>query len=155
MRFPAYKHDSDFCAFQLSGFTVYKHSEVVCLCVQEPGKFNLTLVVMPSCWLGCNASAPVAFNALKQTAAERAGKGPARGRDKNAPKFLDDDEVRLLKPDSFSRIRNRASCFFTWCFCAVLCCAHRGILAGCFGWRLRLPMRFQVPQFMMVCLSLT
>lgn len=82
------------------------------MCLQEPGKFNLTLVVMPSCWLGCNASASVAFSALKQTAAERAGKGPARGRDKNAPKFLDDDEVRLLEPDSSSRIRNRAFFFY-------------------------------------------
>ena len=76
--------------------------------MQEPGKFNLTLVVMPSCWLGCNATAAVSFNALKQTAAEKAGKGPARGKDKNAPKFLDADEV---------------CCPYCCCFhCLSVCC---------------------------------
>lgn len=63
--------------------------------VQEPGKFNLTFVVMPSCWLGCNATAAVPFTVMKQTAAEKAGKGPTRGKDKNAPRFLDADEVCL------------------------------------------------------------
>lgn len=62
--------------------------------LQEVGKFKLTLAVMPSCWLACNASAPVNFTVLKQTAAEKAGKGPLRGKDaKQAQSFLDPDEV--------------------------------------------------------------
>jgi hypothetical protein len=91
--------------------------------LQEPGKFNLTLVVMPSCWLGCNATAPIAFTALKQTAAEKAGKGPARGRDKSAKHFLDVDEVRATSVLRFCVWLPRTCSDSTrWCNAAL--CMH-------------------------------
>lgn len=83
------------CTFQYLPQNPSTHAHMF-YTVQEPGKFNLSLVIMPSCWLGCNAVVPISFTALKQTAAEKAGKGPARGKDKNAPRFLDGDEVRIF-----------------------------------------------------------
>ena len=70
---------------------------------------------MPSCWIGCNASAPVNFTVLKQTAAEKAGKGPVRGKDaKTAQAFLDPDEVRLPLPPLHSQQKIRTTGKIGW-----------------------------------------
>jgi hypothetical protein len=66
--------------------------------LHEPGRFNLTFVLMPSCWIGCDASEPVSLNVLRQTLEEKSGKVQRRG-GHGKPVALDgsdDDDVRLL-----------------------------------------------------------
>lgn len=67
------------------------------LLLPEPGRFKLTVVLMPTCWLGCDVTAPLDINVLKQTAEEKLGKGPVRGAAAKALKSddSDDGEVRL------------------------------------------------------------
>jgi hypothetical protein len=63
----------------------------------ESGRFNLTFVLMPNCWVGCDVSADVNLNVLKQTAMEKQGKSRARGAKANPPdQDEDDDEVCSL-----------------------------------------------------------
>jgi hypothetical protein len=67
--------------------------------LHEPGHFNLTFVLMPSCWIGCDVSVPVSLNVSRQTHAEKTGKSQRRGGHGNpAPTDGSDDSsnVRLL-----------------------------------------------------------
>jgi hypothetical protein len=63
--------------------------------LREPGRFNLTFVLMPSCWIGCDASVPVDLTVQRQTVAEKSGKVQRRG-GHGKPVALDgSDDVRL------------------------------------------------------------
>ena len=58
----------------------------------EFGKFQLSFVLMPSCWLGCDVTTPLSINVQKQTVLEKQGKGKSRGAAGKRAIPLDDDE---------------------------------------------------------------
>ena len=66
--------------------------------LHEPGRFALTFVLMPSCYLGCDVTVPVTLNVLRQTAAEREGKTTRRGGHGKALAVDPEDEDDDVRP---------------------------------------------------------